>query len=95
MAEAAAQSLALVGDRDALELVLETAERTSVPWPRASVWAAVKLVATTERHDARLRVERLLDLAERSGAEGRHQASILRPMLPPPLQRRMTLRDAD
>jgi len=81
--EAAAQSLALVGDSDAFELVIEAAERSSAPWPRASVWAAVQLVATTDSQDARMRVVRLLDFADRTGAEGRQQASLLRPLLLP------------
>lgn len=81
VAGAAAQSLALVGDDNSLALVIGAAERSTAPWPRAALWAAVQLTAAAGDNRARVRVTRLLDIADQAGAEGRMQASLLRPVL--------------
>jgi hypothetical protein len=79
--EAAAQSLALLDDRDALELVIGAAERSSSGWPRASYWAAATLAITSDEGEAMARVRRLIELAERSGPDGLLQAKKIRALI--------------
>ena len=70
MAGGAAQSLALVRDIEAADLVISAAERSTAPWPRASLWAAVQLANDAENDHHRVRITRLLDLAEQAGPDG-------------------------
>lgn len=82
VAEAAAQSLALVGDLGSLALVLDKAAESVAPWPRASLWAATALALASGEEGPLRRATQLVERAARSRvAEGRRQAHYLREML--------------
>jgi HEAT repeat protein len=95
VSEAAAQSLALIGDRGSAELVVSAAERSVSPWPRPSLWAAVQLATVSGDPDLVSRVDSLLDVAALAGPEGLQQAILLRAALATESAPRVTFSDAD
>jgi HEAT repeat protein len=70
VSEAAAQSLALIGDGGSSDFVVSAAERSVSPWPRPSLWAAVQLAAASGDPDLISRAGALLDVAALAGPEG-------------------------
>jgi HEAT repeat protein len=77
--ESAAQSLALLGDTSSLEAVVRVARLSDASWPRASLWAACALAATSSDAAWIVRAHRLIeDLTLDGPPAARQQAEYLR-----------------